>query len=115
MKQTTLTGEPETLLVNVRHKEYNLTDVTMIDRHTIFGNPFKTVADGGNYSREEAINRFEGWWYRSDQAKLRSRAIEELTGKTLGCWCVDYPITAPRKPYECHGEVILDYLLHGSE
>ena len=115
MAQTKLTGEPETLLVNVRRKEYDREDITMIDRSTKFGNPYKTVADGGSYSRQEAINLFEGWWYRSDQAELRSQAIEELVGKTIGCWCVDDPVRAPEKPYDCHGEVILNYLLHGSE
>jgi hypothetical protein len=113
--QTTLTGEPETTLVNVRHREHDREDVAMIDRGTEFGNPYKTVSDGGEYTRQEAINLFEGWWYRDEQADLRAQATEELTGETIGCWCVDEPVTAPEKPFECHGEIILEYLLHGNE
>ena len=87
----------------------------MIDRSTKYGNPFKTHADGGDYTRKGAIEMFEQWWYSDDQAELRTEADENLVGEDLGCWCVGDPVSAPERPFDCHGEVILDYLLHGDD
>lgn len=98
--QSTLTGEPKTELVNVsRHGKEG---VRMIDRTTRFGNPFRLKEDGGEYTREESIAQYESWFVEKIQSDEDFRkAVEELRGETLGCWC---------KPKPCHGDVILAYL-----
>lgn len=98
--QSTLTGEPKTELVNV--SRYGKDDVRMIDRDTRFGNPFRLKEDGGDCTREESVARYETWFKKKIQSDDDFRAaVEELRGKTLGCWC---------KPKSCHGDVILAYL-----
>lgn len=98
--QTTLSGNPKTDLVNVeRHDSEN---VRMIDRTTRFGNPFRLKEDGGEYTREESVEKYREWFknkIKEDQEFRKS--VEALQGETLGCWC---------KPKGCHGDVILEYL-----
>jgi hypothetical protein len=69
-----------------------------IGRPSKWGNPFShkdgTLAQFKVETREEAISSFEKWI--SDQPELLS-ALEELKGKTLGCWCAPLP---------CHGDVL---------
>ncbi len=73
-----------------------------IDRTTRFGNPFRMEEDGGQYTREECIAAYRGWFLTKIQTDPGFReAVEELAGKTLGCWC---------KPEPCHGDVIVEYL-----
>lgn len=98
--QSTLTGERKTELVNVsRHGKEN---VRMIDRDTRFGNPFRLEEDGGDYTRDESVDRYETWFKEKIKEDEHFRvAVEELRGETLGCWC---------KPKRCHGDVILAYL-----
>ena len=66
-----------------------------IGRPSRWGNPYKIGVDG---TREEVIQKYEQW-VRSSPIMIR--ALKELNGKTLGCWC-------PPKP--CHGEVLLKLL-----
>ncbi|WP_394326259.1 DUF4326 domain-containing protein [Haloferax profundi] len=74
----------------------------MIDRDTRFGNPFRLKKDGGKYTREESVERYEQWFKRKVRSDTDFRAaVEELRGETLGCWC---------KPKACHGDVVLAYL-----
>lgn len=74
----------------------------MIDRDTRFGNPFRLKEDGGDYTREESVARYETWFKNKIQSDDDfCAAVEELRGETLGCWC---------KPKPCHGDVILAYL-----
>lgn len=73
-----------------------------IDRATRFGNPYQIADDGGDYTREESIDAYRGWF----RAKVASDddfrdAVEDLRGQTLACWCT---------PKACHGDVILAYL-----
>ena len=76
--------------------------VRVIDRDTRFGNPFRLKEDGGDYTREESVVRYETWFKNKIQTDDDFRAaVEELRGETLGCWC---------KPKPCHGDVILAYL-----
>ena len=98
--QYTLTGEPKTELVNVSRHEGD--DVCMIDRDTKFGNPYRLKEDGGEYTREESVQKYEEWFKeklkKDEQFK---KEVDDLKGETLGCWC---------KPKACHGDVILKYL-----
>lgn len=63
-----------------------------IGRPSKWGNPFKIGKDG---TRDEVIDKYEQWI--KTQPNLM-KALEELKGKTLGCWC------APT--LRCHGEVL---------
>lgn len=62
-----------------------------IGRPSKWGNPFKIGRDG---TREEVISKYEAYvMSRPDLIE----ALEELQGKTLGCWC---------KPQACHGDIL---------
>jgi hypothetical protein len=77
-------------------------------KNSKWGNPFthikdkKTLAKFIVSDREEAIKKYEEW---IRQSPLISQ-IEELRGKTLGCWC---------KPKSCHGDVLLKLLKESSQ
>lgn len=98
--QSTLTGQPQTKLVNV--SRYGKDGVRMIDRDTRFGNPFRLEENGGDHTREESIEAYREWFVKNIQSDEEFRAaVENLQGETLGCWC---------KPKDCHGDIILAYL-----
>lgn len=98
--QSTLTGEPKTELVNV--SRHGRDGVRMIDRDTKFGNPFRLKEDGGDYTRKESVEEYREWFTNKIQNdEYFRRSVEDLRGKTLGCWC---------KPKDCHGDIILAYL-----
>lgn len=59
-----------------------------------WANGFKIGAD---MTREQAIAAYRAWV--SNPIILAS--LEELRGKTLGCWC---------KPEACHGDVLVELL-----
>jgi hypothetical protein len=64
-----------------------------IGRPSKWGNPFIIGRDG---SREECIALYRDW------VKGRPELIEsidELKGRTLGCWCAPLP---------CHGDVLME-------
>ena len=67
-----------------------------IGRPSKWGNPYTIGADG---TREEVIAKYEAYVRTSP---ILMRALSDLAGKTLGCWC-------PPKP--CHGDVLIK-LLH---
>ncbi len=62
-----------------------------IGRPSKWGNPFVIGKDG---SRTEVIKKYAGW-IKTKPELLAS--LEELRGKTLGCWCAPLP---------CHGDVL---------
>lgn len=72
-----------------------------IGRPSKWGNPFShkpgTLAKFIRPTRQEAISAYEEWITNGDGRYLLSD-IEELRGKTLGCWC---------KPNACHGDVLI--------
>lgn len=59
-----------------------------------FANPFSAK----KYGRQGCIDKYREWI--QEQPELMN-SLEELRGKTLGCWC---------KPEACHGDVLLDLL-----
>jgi hypothetical protein len=65
-----------------------------VGRPTIYGNPFP-IGPGG---REACVARYEQWLHQPAQAGLRERAIDELRGRDLVCWCA---------PLACHADVLL--------
>lgn len=62
-----------------------------IGRPSKWGNPFSIGKDG---NRNEVISKYLEWVQA--QPKLM-RALPELKGKTLGCWCAPKP---------CHGHIL---------
>lgn len=85
------------MVTRVVHCKRESFDV-MIDRTTIFGNPFPLI----KYSRPESILQYSVWFYRQlELVPEFKEAVLELKGLTLGCWC---------KPKACHGDVIVEYL-----
>lgn len=96
-----------TTVVNIR---YDLFDVYIgrkgIGEDGYFGNPFK---------RQEGESPGVTIPFYKDYFELRlqndrefKRRIEELRGKTLGCFCK--PKTGFDGEVICHGQVIADYL-----
>ena len=70
-------------------------------RQSNFANPFKLGKDG---TREEIINKYKVYiTNKLDNDKFLRQELINMKGKKLGCWC--YP--AP-----CHGNVLLDLIVH---
>lgn len=65
-----------------------------IGRGSKWGNPF-VLGKHGN--REEVIRKYENYLLGN---KDLMNSLEDLKGKTLGCWC---------KPKACHGDILVKY------
>jgi hypothetical protein len=57
----------------------------------------------------EALKLYKAWFYSDDNKELRAQAVKELSGKTLGCWCVSKP-TMLCTPLICHAQLLMDYV-----
>jgi len=76
------------------------------------GNPHPTEDDrkcpycNKYHTREKAIQLYREDFYQKieNNAEFR-RSVNDLKGKTLGCWC---------RPEKCHGDVIVAYLGDGN-
>src|SRR5215213_10068919 len=62
-----------------------------VGRPTKWGNPFAIGRDG---DRETVISKYTAWVLKQDHLM---RALPELKGKDLVCWCA---------PQRCHAEVL---------
>jgi hypothetical protein len=77
-----------------------------IGRPSKWGNPFTHIKDQNTLAkylvstRKEAIDSYRQWILNGEGSYLL-KDIEELRGKTLGCWC---------KPLPCHGDVLKEIL-----
>ena len=84
-------------VVHCKKEEFDV----YVGRGSKWGNPYShkegTLAEHVVGSRREAIEKFEEHLL-SNQDLMSS--LEELKGKTLGCWC---------KPKSCHGDILLRY------
>jgi hypothetical protein len=84
-------------VVHCKREEFDV----YVGRGSKWGNPYShkvgTLAEHVVGSRTEAIQKFEEYLL-SNQDLMSS--LEELKGKTLGCWC---------KPKSCHGDILLRY------
>lgn len=76
------------LVVHCRQSRYDI----YIGRPSKWGNPWKVGWDG---DRQEVIERYR--YYILHQAVGLQAQLQELRGKTLGCWCAPLP---------CHGDVL---------
>lgn len=92
-------------------------EAVIVARPTKWGNPFDfraAAAVGYGNGRGAAVDAFKGWLRREDwgipQGQTRAsmagkrvvilRALHELRGKDLACWC---PLDEP-----CHADVLLE-------
>lgn len=83
-----------TTVVNVRTSPCDV----LIDRTTIFGNPFPEW----RWGREECIKRFETYFYaRLERDPVWKTNVLRLRGKVLGCHCA---------PLDCHGRIYVEFL-----
>ena len=78
-----------TKVVNCNTELYDV----YIGRPSKWGNPFKIGPDG---SRKQVIEKYRKYILSND--KLLN-SLDELEGKTLGCWC---------KPKACHRDVLVE-------
>lgn len=92
----------ETKVVNIRTDSYDV----YIGRaghgqDGYFGNPFKLKP---GMDRGSTLNSYSAYFHNrlTSDPEFRRR-VQELKGKTLGCFC---------KPHPCHGDIIKDYLDH---
>lgn len=88
----------------------------MIEKYDVYigrpgkwGNPF-THKDGtrAQYkvaSREEAVEKYRE--YVLSKPELL-KALHELKGKTLGCWCARKGGLTEKDVLVCHGQVLID-------
>lgn len=87
----------KTTVVHMKKESYDV----YIGRGSKWGNPFShregTLAQYVVKSRSEAIKKYEEYLLQNDE--LMS-SLQELKGKTLGCWC---------KPKTCHGDILAKY------
>ena len=81
-------------MTRVVNKYRNSYDV-YIGRGSKWGNPFKIGIDG---TREDVIEQYRDW-IQTQSHLLNS--LEELRGKTLGCFC---------SPQACHGDILVELL-----
>jgi hypothetical protein len=81
----------KTKVVNARHEPFDV----YIGRPSKWGNPFSIGKDG---TRKEVIEKYRQFIREHPQILAD---IEELRGKSLGCYC---------SPLPCHGDVLVDLL-----
>ena len=84
-----------TKVVHCKKESYDI----YIGRPGKWGNPFTIGQDG---TREEVIQKYIDWL--EDRPDLLND-IDELRGKTLGCWC---------SPNACHGDVLSELANRGN-
>ena len=77
-----------TRVVHCKREPYDV----YIGRPSKWGNPFKIGVDG---TREEVIEKYRNYIQNSPLLEY----IQELKGKTLGCYC---------KPAACHGDILAE-------
>lgn len=80
-----------TKVVHLKNEEFDV----LIDRTTIWGNPFVIGRHG---SRADVIDKYRKWIL--NQPNLLSQ-LNLLKGKRLGCWCAPEP---------CHGDVLVELI-----
>lgn len=76
-------------------------DKIEIGKRGWLGNPYH-MKQNNELSRKIVLDKFKDYFYTRIKLDEEFRkAVHELKGKTLGCYC---------KPKSCHGDIIVDYL-----
>ncbi len=90
----------KTTLINLR--TYCLkfgNDYIVIDRRTIFGNPFPITS---TCTREQSVAKYKVYFDNRIKKDLDFLYhVLKLKGKKLACWCT---------PSLCHGDIIIEFL-----
>jgi hypothetical protein len=91
-------------VVHINKEPYDV----YIGRPSIWGNPYShkqgTLAEFKVNTTKEAISAYEKYLLSNSELM---ESLQELKGKTLGCWC---------KPGPCHGDIIIKILkTYGNE
>jgi hypothetical protein len=81
------------IILNLRHDRL-LPEAVVVDRTSIFGNPFRIGRDG---DRAEVIRKYRA--YLLSQPEMVAQVRRLLKGKDLACWC---------HPLACHAEVLME-------
>lgn len=94
-----------TRVINIHHhpefqKIKKSDEYEYIGRGSIWGNPY-AMNGAEQESREDVISKFEYDFHKDILMKAKKIDAKNLAGKRLGCFC---------KPYNCHGDVIANYL-----
>lgn len=79
------------------HNKYHNTapeGAVYIGRPSVWGNPFSVQEHG----RDKALDLYHNWLWAPEQNGLREKAMKELRGKDLVCFCAPKP---------CHGDTLL--------
>ncbi len=67
-----------------------------VGRPSEFGNPYVIGKDG---TRDNVVELFKEWFFNDPD--LMAKAVDELKGKDLVCWCA---------PWACHADILLEYV-----
>ena len=86
-------------VVHIRCESYDV----YIGRGSAWGNPFKIGPDG---TRAEVLIRYKDYLLRGEGRHLLDR-LEELEGKTLGCFCAEAGGLTAHDETRCHGQLLL--------
>jgi hypothetical protein len=88
-------------LTRVVNMHFERCDV-IVDRSSMFGNPFKAGRDG---NRLQVIERYRSWFVSRLADPAFHAEAEKLKGKVLGCHCVPKPCHAHVIAAWCNGEL----------
>lgn len=84
----------ETKVINIRfHDKGDKGNYQYIGRPSKWGNPYSIGKDG---DRKEVIEKYRKYILNNPELL---KALPELKGKRLGCWCF---------PLSCHGDVLVE-------
>lgn len=72
---------------------------------SVWANPFKVGKDG---TLDEILAKYRS--HITQKIKTEGLNLQELSGKNLGCWCVETCKTSNITPTVCHGQVLMDLL-----
>jgi len=83
-----------------------------IGRPSKWGNPYShkegTTAKFKVDNVKEAIEAYKTW-ITEGEGRYLLKDLEELRGKTLGCWCGNFTIE-DKDNLKCHGQILLELL-----
>jgi hypothetical protein len=100
-----------TRIVHCQKEKYDVYIGRKSPRHrltqSIFANPYRIGVEDG--TRQEVIQKYLAYAKSMIETNpLFRKAVLNLHGRTLGCWCCQTPVETfrPFDQMECHGEVL---------
>jgi hypothetical protein len=82
-------------------------DAVYVGRPTQFGNPFSVKSGTGDKHGAHAavVARYREWIASDEATVIRQRAVRDLAGRDLVCWCQS---PSDENPLPCHATVLLE-------